>query len=486
LGNPQQAAIQYGPYTYDFAAIGYDLFVMDSWRLRSNLSLELGLRYEYVSPYSEEDNRLVNLDAAPGFTAVAPVQPGQVGPYTGLLYPSALVKPDRDNFAPRVGFAWRAMSKMVVRGGYGINYNVGQYQSIVQQLAYQPPFSFTQTIVPSTPTQFTLQNALAQPSTGQVTNNYGVDPNYRLGYVQLWNLNVQYEIRPTLVLNVGYTGTKGTDLDVIEAPNRGPAGLVIPNVQAFLWETSQGFSTYNGGSARLRKRMTRGFSVGGTYTYSKSIDDASSIGGSAVVVAQNPQDLDAQRGLSSFDMRHNFTADYLYELPFGTGKRWLDSGGTVAHSLVSHILGDWNYSGTAAIQSGTPWTARVLGSFSDVAGGANGSLWANYNGQPIQVSNPSTQQWFNTAAFSVPPSGQFGNAGRNTIIGPGQINFNMSLNKNIPMKDMMSMELRITATNVFNTPHFTTIDTVVNSPTFGQVTAVGTMRQLQVLARFRF
>jgi hypothetical protein len=128
----------------------------------------------------------------------------------------------------------------------------------------------------------------------------------------------------------------------------------------------------------------------------------------------------------------------------------------------------------------------VLGSFSDVAGGANGSLWANYNGQPIQVSNPSVLQWFNTVAFSEPPLGQFGNAGRNTIIGPGQVVFNMSLNKNIPIKEMMSMELRITATNVFNTPHFTTIDTVVNSPTFGQVTAVGTMRQLQLLARFRF
>lgn len=480
LGYPQQTSIQYSPYTFDFAAVGYDIFLQDSWRMRSNFSLELGLRYEYVSPYSESGDHIVNLDAAPGFTAVAAVQPGRTGPITGTTYPSSLVKPDRNNYAPRIGLAWKpAGNKLVVRAGYGVNYNLGQYKSIVQQLAFQPPFSVTQTNVAAAPTSLTLVNGFAA-NANVLTNSYGVDPNYRLGYVQMWNLNLQYELSPTLLLNVGYTGSKGTDLDLVEAPNRGPSGLLIANVQPFLWETSAGDSILHAGTLRLRKRMTHGMSVGGTYTYSKSIDNASSIGGTAVVVAQNPLNLAAERGLSSFDMRHQLKGDFLYELPLGTGKKWLDRGGTRAR-----IFGDWTWSGTFTAQSGTPWTARLLGAYSDVSSGVNGALRADYNGQPIQLSNPSVSQWFNTAAFSA-PAGQFGDAGRNTIIGPGLVDFDMAMSKNFPIRETMGLEARLSATNVFNTPHFTAIDTVVNSPTFGRVTSAGAMRTMKLALRFRF
>jgi hypothetical protein len=478
LGMPQQTALQYGPYTYNFRALGYDLFEQDSWRVRSNVSLELGVRYEYLSPYSEAHNRIVNLDPAPGFTSVTPVQPGQVGQYFFL---PGLIKPDRNNFAPRMGIAWKPQKKTVVRAGYGINYNLGQYLSMIQQLALQPPFSFTESNIAPAPGVLTLQNGFPTPAPGTITNNYGVDPNYRLGYVQMWNLNVQYELSPTLVLNVGYTGSKGTGLDMVRAPNRGPDGLLIANAQPFLWETSQGSSILHAGSARLRKRMAKGLSVGGTYTFAKSIDNASSIGGGAVVVAQNDLNLAAERGLSSFDVRQRLTGDYVYEFPLGTGKRWLDSGGVIAH-----VLGDWNWSGDFTIQSGTPWTAQVVGNVSDVNRGTNGTLRADYNGQSIALPNPSIQEWFNTAAFSVPPAGQFGTSGRNTIIGPGELNFDMSLNKNFPIREMMGLEVRLSANNVFNMPHFTSIDTNVNSHTFGQVTAVGSMRQLTVQARFRF
>ncbi len=480
LGYAQQTAIQYGPYTYHFAANGWDLYLQDSWRLRGNLTLELGLRYEYVSPYTESDSRLVNLDAAPGFTAVAPVEPGQTGPYTGV-FPASLVKPDRHNFAPRVGVAWKPIGKMVVRAGYGINYNLGQYKSIVQQLAFQPPFSFTQTNIVSATTPLTLQNGFPAPAPGVITNSYGIDPNYRLGYVQMWNLNLQYELSPTLMLNVGYTGSKGTALDMVRAPNRGPDGLLLAGVQPFLWESSEGSSILHSGSVRLRKRMSKGLSVGGTYTFAKSIDNASSIGGGTVVVAQNDLDLAAERGLSSFDVRHRLTGDFVYEFPFGTGKRWLDHRG-----LVARALGDWSWSGSFTIQSGNPWTARVIGDIADVQRGSNGSLRADYNGQSIALPNPSVLEWFNVAAFTVPTHGQFGDAGRNTIIGPGQIDFDMNLAKNFPIKDMMGVEVRLVATNVFNTPHFTAIDTTVNSPTFGQVISVGPMRRLQIMTRFRF
>jgi hypothetical protein len=479
LGLPQQTSLQYSKNAYNFAANGWDLFVQDSWRIRTNLTLELGLRYEYVSPYTEAHNQIVNLDAAPGFAAVAPVLPGQVGPYTGL-FPASLVKPDRNNFAPRVGIAWKPQSKTVVRAGYGINYNIGQYKNIVQQLAFQPPFSVTQTNTAATsPVPLTLASGFPA-GTGVITNSYGIDPNYRLGYVQMWNLNVQYELTPTLMLNVGYTGSKGTDLDIVRAPNRTENGLLIANAQPFLWEASLGDSILHSGSVRLRRRMAKGMSVGATYTFAKSIDNASSIGGGNTVVAQNDLDLAAERGLSSFDIRHRLTGDYVYEFPWGTGKRWLDHGGPLAR-----IFGDWNWSGSFTIQSGTPWTARVLNDIADVNRGSNGSLRANYNGGPIQLPNPTVLEWFNIAAFSN-PNGHLGNAGRNTIIGPGQIDFDMALTKNFPIKEMKALELRIAATNVFNTPHFTAINTAVGTPTFGQVTSVGAMRQLQIFTRFRF
>jgi hypothetical protein len=480
LGLPQQTSIQFSPNAYYFAANGWDLYVMDDWRVRGNLTLDFGLRYEYFGPYTEAHDRLVNLDAAPGFTAVAAVYPGQAGPYGGA-YPASLVRPDRNNFAPRIGIAWKPFSKTVVRAGYGINYNGGQYRDIVQHLAFQPPFSFTETNIASAATPLTLTNGFPAAAVPGVTNNYAVDPNYRLGYVQVWNLNVQRDVGWNTVVNVGYTGSKGTRLDIVEAPNRGPDGLLIPGVQPFLWETSDGSSILHAGSVRVRRRFTGGVSLGATYTFSKSIDNASSIGGGATVVAQDPLDLAAERGLSSFDQRHRFTGDYVIDLPFGANRKWLNNGGALAR-----IAGDWEWSGSFTIASGTPWTAQVVGSFGAVAQGANGSLRADVTGQPIALPNPSIREWFNTAAFTVPPAGQYGTAGRNTIIGPGTTTFNMSLSKTFSFKDFYSLEMRLDANNVFNTPQYTSIDTVVNSPTFGQVVAVGNMRQVQVATRFRF
>ena len=492
LGLPQQASVQYGATSYHFAANSWDLFVQDNWQVRGNLTLNIGLRYEYVSPYTEENHRIVNLDAASGFTAVAPVCATAVtlatgaacspaGPYSGL-YPATLVNPDRNNFAPRLGVAWKPAARMVVRAGYGINYNTTQYAGMAQNLAFQPPFAFTETNLGSLASPLLLQNAFpALASTGAITNNYGVDRNYRLGYVQIWSLDVQRELTRSLLLNVTYNGSKGTHLDMLRAPNRGPDGLLLAGVQAFLWESSDGDSILHSGTVRLRKRMSGGWSVGGSYTLSKSIDNASSIGGGAVVVAQNDLDLAAERGLSSFDQRHRVSADYLYELPFGANKRWLAAAG-----WAERLFGDWQWSGNFTINSGTPFTARVLGDFTDIARGTTGTLRADVTGQPIALADPSIAEWFNTAAFTLPPPGQFGNAGRNTIIGPRTTDFNMALAKTIALGETRFLELRLQANNVFNTPQYAAIDSTVNSPTFGRVISVGNMRHMQVLARFRF
>ncbi len=479
LGLPQQTGLQFGANNYRFPGNNYSLFLQDDWRLHANLTLNLGLRYEYVGPLTEASNRLVNLDAAGGFTAVSPVFPGTTGAFSGA-FPKSLVNPDRNNFAPRVGMAWSPLAKTVVRAGYGINYNVGAYSSFVQQLAFQPPFSITSTNVSSGTNPLTLQNGFPA-TTGVVTNNFGVDRDYRLGYVQTWNLDVQRELMPGLALNVSYNGAKGTRLDMQRAPNRTPTGLRIPGVQAFLWQSSEAASILHSGRLRLRKRMQKGISIGGSYTYSKSLDNASSIGGGATVVAQNDLDLAAERGLSSFDQRHRANIDYTIELPFGTNKRWLSTGNAAAK-----VLGDWTIQGGMSARSGSPFTPRVIGSFADVAGGVNGTLRANITGQPIALDDPSVLLFFNTGAFVAPPSGQFGNARRNSITGPGAVTFDFSLNKNIPLKDTRAVDFRFQVNNALNHVNYTGIDAVVNSPSFGRVVSVGSMRRIQFNTRFRF
>jgi outer membrane receptor protein involved in Fe transport len=485
LGLPQQTTVQFGENNYHFRGNSWDLFVQDEWRLRGNLTLNVGLRYEYVSPFIDISNHLANLSIAPEFLtnasfnssdAVVPVVAGQSG------VPETIVHPDRNNLAPRIGIAWKATGKTVVRAGYGMNYNTGAYQTIVQQLAFQPPFSTTATNIQAAPGDLTLANGFPAAASGTITNNFAVDPNYRLGYVQIWNLNIQRELRPTLIMNVDYTGTKGTNLDIVEAPNRTGTSVRIPTVRAFNYETSAANSHTYATSVRIRKRLQTGFSVGGTYTFSKSIDDASSIGGGATVVAQNPFDLAAERGLSVFDQRHRFTGDYMVELPFGHDKRWLRDGG-----LPRTILGDWNWSGSWTIATGTPYTPRVLNDATDVNRGTNGTLRADIvSGESVTLSNPSIAEWFNTAAFTLPATGQFGDARRNSIEGPGSAALNMAMTKVFQIKEGTMLEFRVQASNVFNTPQYSGIDTVVNSPTFGQVISVGAMRTIQLSGRFRF
>ena len=487
LGLPQQSSVQFGADTYNFRANSYDFFVQDDWRFRANLTFNIGLRYEYNGPYTEAKNQIVNLDVAPDFTAAVPVLPGQTGPTSGV-FPDSLIHPDRNNFAPRLGLAWKPMKLTVVRAGYGVNYNLAQYGAVIQNFAFQPPFAETATNVATTSGFLNLANAFPSLAPGTVTNNFAVDPNYRLGYVQVWNVDVQRELRGGLLMNVDYNGSKGTRLDTERA-------ILIGGAQPFTYESSAGNSVYHAGSIRFRKRLAKGIGLSATYIYSKSIDDASSIGGGGVVVAQNPFDIAADRGLSSFDQRHKFTGNWIYDLPFGENRRFLQKG------FISHILSDWQYSGDFTVASGLPFTVRVLGGTLDIQRGVSGSLRANVvAGESVHVSDATTKEWFNTAAFCQPETTTsnpaatcvnagdttFGDAGRNILQGPGQVTLDMSLNKTITIKEFRSLDLRITANNVFNYVNFTSLGTTVNSTTFGEVTGVGNMRRVTVQARFRF
>jgi hypothetical protein len=480
LGLAQQASVQYGPGLARFRARAWNLYLQDDWRVGAKLTLNAGVRYEYQAPYREADNRLVTLDVTPGFTAASPVMAGQVGPFTGALA-STIVRPDRNNVAPRLGVAWRATTKTVVHGGYAINYASVPYLSIAQRLAGQPPFAVTDTTIGTPAAPLTLAGAFAAPAAATTTNNFGVDPAYALGYVQIWNVDIQHDFGRTLSVAVAYTGTRGSRLDLQRAPNRGPSGLRIPGVQSFIWESSGGRSIMHALSVRVTRRLAQGVSGGATYTLSKSMDDASTIGGGAVVVAQNDQDLAAEWGLSSFDQRHRFSASVSVELPFGPGRRWLNG-----NAVTGKILGGWTWNATLSAATGTPFTVRLIGDVTDVARGTNGTLRADYTGAPIVLADPTIARFFNIGAFAAPAPGTFGNAVRNSIVGPGNQVLNMSLMRTVTLAGLRGFSVRIQASNVLNTPQWAAIDTVFNSLTFGQVTAVRPMRSVQVIARLMF
>ena len=479
LGLPQQASVQ---YAQDVALSGraFSLFVQDDWRVRGNLTLNLGARYEAVSPYTEANNRMVNLDVAPGFTAAEPVISGGTGPYTGA-FPSSLINADYNNLAPRVGLAWRVNPRTVVRGGFGTSFNNGSYATIARQLIAQPPFAVTSTSIGSLVDPLTLSDAFASVDDSTTTNNFGVDKDYQLGVIKTWNVDVNHNLGRGWQVGGGYTGTQGTHLDVVRAPNRDPDGLRIEGVQPFLWQTSEGDSILHAATVRLRKQQARGVAGAVSYTFAKSIDDASSIGGGGRVVAQNDQNLDAEWGLSSFDRRHQVAGNLFVEFPFGPNRRWLNGGGTWAA-----LLRDWAVSMSFAVDSGTPFTARLLSSTSDAARGTNGTLRADYTGAPISIDDPTLLRFFNTSAFVVPATNAFGSAGRNTIIGPGTQQVDASVSRDVRLSGNQVVSIQLQATNVFNTVRFGAIDSVVNSPTFGQVVTIRPMRTVQLGVRFRF
>jgi hypothetical protein len=480
LGVAQQGTLQFGPGNVQLRGRSASLFLQDDWRKSAKLTLSLGLRYERISPFTEANGHLVNLDVPSDFTAAVPVQSGGTGPFTGP-FPAALLDTDTNNVAPRLGAAYRLKPGLIIRGGYGVSYNSGSYSTIARQLASQPPFAESDTVLGSALVPLQITNAFGGSTANQTTNNFGVAKDYALGRVQTWNADVSKDLRQAWNVGAGYTRTTGASLDIVRAPNRGPLGLRIPDVQAFNWQTAEGISVLNAGTFRLQRRMVKGIGGSVTYTLAKSMDNASNIGGGATVVAQNDQDLAAEYSLSSFDRRHQIASDLSFELPFGPNKHWLHSGGRAAA-----LLGGWRGSANFTWQSGTPFTPRVTNAATDVSRGTNGTLRANYNGDAISLASPTIAEFFNTAAFSIPIAGTFGNAPRNLIIGPGSRLLNAQISRDVRMHGNRAVTIQATASNILNMVNYAAIDTLVNSPTFGQVLSVRPMRSAQLIFRFRF
>jgi hypothetical protein len=319
------------------------------------------------------------------------------------------------------------------------------------------------------------------------TNTYAVNPNYKLGYAQLWNLSFETNIATNTALSVIYTGTKGTNLDMLYALNRPAPGTTLMPVTGagdFIYDTSGANSIYNALQVRLQHRQSKGLGYNLIYTYGKSIDDASSIGGGSTIVVQNPLDLAAERGLSSFDIRHQIRSNYYYELPFGDRHRFAQKGASAA------AFGNWRLSGNIAWQTGMPFTAMAPPSgTSDTGGGGIFAFRADQICNPnVSPSQRNPLDFFNTACFVTPPTGQYGDAGRNTIEGPGMFTWNAQVAKWFPFgKDNnRRVDIRWEIVNITNTPHFTGLSTTVGSLTYGRVLSAGGNRTMDIMMRINF
>lgn len=518
LGIPDTSSIAFGNADKYFREPVYDGFANDDWRVNAGFTLNAGLRWEYGAPMTERYDRLVNLDVTPGFADAAPVLASDpVGPLTGQRLPNSLMRPDRSGWEPRVGMAWRALSgsSLVVRAGYGVYDNTSVYQSIAAQLAQQPPLSKTLSVQNSAADPLTLANGFnASPTTTQ--NTFGIDPNFRVGYAQNWQLSVQRDLPGALQVVATYSGIKGTRGLQEFLPNTLPvgAGNSCPSCSVgYTYLTSNGNSTREAAQIQVRRRLHNGFTATAQYTFSKSIDDVAALGGQGPVaatmttsnptaanpppvssqsssvtaaptaaaaesamIAQNWLDLGAERGRSSFDQRHLLSLQMQYTS--GMGAR----GGTLLSGWRGALMKEWTFATLVTAGSGLPLNPVYLAAVPGT--GVTGSIRPDYTGAAL-YAGPSGLA-LNPAAYTAPLAGQWGNAGRNTITGPAQFTMNATMGRTFRLRDRLNLDLRFDATNALNHVTYTSWNTVINNAQFGLPVSANAMRSVQTTLRLRF
>ncbi len=511
LGIPDTSAIAFGNADKYFRESVYDAYVDDDWRMSPGFTLHGGFRWEYGAPITELYGRLVNLDIVPGFLAAAPVIGyDPTGSLTGQKYPASLIRPDRRGFEPRLGISWRPFggSSLLVRAGYGIYDDTSVYQTIAQQMAQQSPLSKSLSVANSAACPLTLANGFNACST-ITPNTYAIDPNFRVGYAQNWQVQVQRDLPGSLQMVATYLGTKGTRGVQDFLPNTYPIGAVNPCPACpvgFAYLASNGNLTRQSGQIQLRRRLHNGFTATAMYTYAKSIDDDASVGGqgailpaqlssssgsggggatvitqtqgagaSGATIAQNWLNLRAERGLSTFDQRQLLSLQAQYTTGMGIGGKTLLSG------WKGTLFKEWTVLTQINIGSGMPETPLY---FATVPGtGVTNSIRPEVTGAPL-YSAPGDLH-LNPAAYAAPPSGQWGNAGRDSVIGPREFGLNTSIGRTFRV-DKWNLDLRVDSTNFLNHITYTSWDTTINSAQFGLPAAANPTRSLQATIRLRF
>jgi hypothetical protein len=445
----------------------YNAFFQDDFKVSNRLTLNMGLRYEFNSPIVEKYNRF-------GMFNIETQQYQVANENARTQY-----RPDKNNFGPRLGFALRpgASSASVIRGGYGIFYDLAAIGNNLEPAGKAPPFRIPEIYdaSPTDPTALTLSNPFpfVEQGASAIYSAPSIDPGFRDAYVQQWNLGYQREFARNMVFEIAYIGSKGTRLVTSRDFNQafpGTTGTVqsrrpYPQYGSINVIQSTANSTYHGLQSRLERRFSGGLSFLASYTFGHAIDDASGLGGGgASSLNQDSRNLKADRGNSDYDARHRFVISYIYELPYGHGKRF----GKTIPAAVNAILGGWQLSGITSFQSGRPINIR-LGSDNSRTG-ANRDR-PNVTGiEPVIQDRTAKTVYLNKAAFATPPAGTFGNAPRGYFNGPGTNNFDFTLGKNF-RTEKIGFQFRAELFNAFNHPYLNQPTATFTSPAFGTITS---------------
>ena len=493
-GTPDASKLAFGNADKYFRQSSTDLFLTDDWRVRPELTLNTGLRWDYSAPMTELKDRLVNLDVAPGFTAVSTVLASKPnGLVTGMQYPSSLVRPDFRKVQPRIGFAWRPLptTPLVVRGGYGIYVDTSVYLSATASMAQQSPLSKSVSVTNSPTCPLTLTNGF-RDCVGIISNTFAIDPGFRVGYAQTWRLSVQQDLPGALVLTVDYLGTKGTRGPQEFLPNSyAPGAALDTKPRGFLYRTSNGNSIRHAGRLEVRRRLRSGFTAEASYVLSHAIDNDAYLGGGASTtydsalspyntpadtIAQNWQNLRAERSRSSFDQRH--LAKLTFQYTSGTGH----ASGALLTGWRGRLLKQWTISSSLSAGSGLPQTPVYL---TTVPGtGFTGTVRPDRTTADLYAAGNGYH--LNAAAYAAPPLGQWGSAGRYTIEGPGAVSIDSSLARVFKLRDPLNVDVRIDSTNILNHVVYTGWVPITNSTTFGLPAGSLSMRSFQLSGRLRF
>jgi hypothetical protein len=507
LGLPSQLALT----SYTVMDQGQNMqfyFAQDDYRITPKLTANLGLRYEYATPPIEKDNQFANFDPSTGTMIFAT---------DGSVFERALIHPDRNNFAPRIGFAYNPWSRWVIRGGYGVFYTHTVRQGREGLLGFNPPYlvdNLLQTGVSgaaavASAAPFRLVNGypsgLLDPNSLTPTiSRRAQDANQRTPYIQQYNIGVQYELMPDLVLDVAFVGNKGTKLNgfrnlnqravITNADGSQAAGArPYPAFGDIQWMENRVDSRYKSLQLRLEKRFSGGLTGNVSYTLGEALsgapDHISTSGGGAgfdTGVFREPQDgnnLRAEYGPTEFDVRHRFVASYIWELPFGHGRRY----GSNWNRGMELALGGWQLTGIHVLQSGLALTATFAGSTVVNLGGERRARPDLVGDPELPSSQRTLERWFNTdafAAFTVPKA--FGNAGIGLMRGPGMSNFDFTLAKNFYMTERRYVQFRTELFNAFNHPNFGPPNIARDSSGFGRILTAANGRIIQFGLKFYF
>ena len=476
-------------------------FAQDDWKVTRKLTLNLGLRYDFATPALEGQNRMANFDATTGALVFAK---------SGSLEDRALVQTDQENFGPRIGFAYSFDSKTVIRGGYGIYYSLFERIGSEDQLALNPPYLINKTLASNTTPVLTPEIGFPanflDPSTIDFNNLTAfhiraVNPHDPTPMIQQWSLGVQRQIGNDWLAELNYVGTRSTHLDTLTDYNQ---PTIVNNVSTGVvpyanfgyveYTNAIGVGNYNGLEATLTRRFANGLNLRAAYTYSRSLDNSPEELETNSGAPPNGRDFAAWYGASDFDVPHRVAVSYIYQLPFGMGRKYLNSG------ILSKIVGGFETSGVYTFYSGHPFTVNEGGALTaslDAYGQATSV--PNVVGTPVIVGNPNCWYYVSinaackalepnlTDAYQVTAAGVVGNSGRNTLRGPHTNVFDFSLMRDFPIHESLQLQFRWEVFNLFNTVLFGQPNNNVTSGAAGSITSLsGDPRVMQFALRLSF